>query len=201
MRTFHRLALAFVACLGSIAADPLSALPGLQNVNISEVSGSTTTNRPLTLFAMFRWTNLTAGTRDFTTSDGELYDLYFSNADGTPNYAGGEYVSITALYTGSGSGLNIDRVWLSFNNGQPNLYANIVSSFVPGISDYVSGSEAFAVDGLAGTPTKMGQTSGSQRMRVTVGFPAPTAVPEPATWTSAAIGLILFAVAQMRRRN
>lgn len=200
MRIFHRLAIGLAFTSACMTADTLSTMPGLQNVWVTEVSGGVSTDRPLTFFAMVRWTFLTPVLRDFTTSSGELYDVYFSDANGAANYSGGEYVSISALYTGPDAGLNIDRVWLRFNNGRPDLYANVVTSFNPGVANYVSNSENFAVDGVNGTYSEMGQSGGGQRLRITVGFPAPTPVPEPSAFAATTLGALSIAALAKGRR-
>jgi uncharacterized repeat protein (TIGR01451 family) len=116
---------------------------------------------------------LTPASRDFAGVPGqELYDVFYSDWDGTFNPTG-EFVTIEAVWpvaAPSGGGLNIARV--DFNGtGQ---YADSIASFVALGDNAMPNNVVFAVDGNLLTDTTMGNTSGqTQRLRVTVGFPCP----------------------------
>lgn len=109
-------------------------------------------------------------------SGAEVYDVFYSNWNGTPNL-NGEFVTIEAVWNvgaPSGGGLNIARV--DFNGtGQ---FANSVASFVALGNNAMPNDVGKAVDGLTSTDTTMGNTIGqAQRLRVTVGFPCRRVAP------------------------
>lgn len=135
---------------------------------------------------------LTMTNRDFGTSAGENYDIFFSDADGTFN-ALGEYISIEARWIGSGGpggGLNIDAVSLVFNGNTE--YASFVASFLPGSQGgHIVDSELKALGVEDNKATTMGFTTAEDRMRITLGFPTPSPTPEPGTW--ALMGAALLA--------
>jgi hypothetical protein len=111
---------------------------------------------------------LSDANRDFSFFSGENYDVFYSNADGTPNPLGA-FLTIEAVWPGPSGSMNINEVELQFGGAAPHSdFADFVSSFVYGSSPNV-GSEALAVDGDLGTFSRFGVTS-SLRMRLTVGF-------------------------------
>ncbi len=121
----------------------------------------------------------------------ESYDVFFSDWDGTRDYANGQFVTIEAVVPGhsppcclpSGGGLNIARVDLNFTtvSGRPTQYADFVASFVALGDNSMPGIVGYAVDSSTATDTTMGNTSAppsaAQRLRLTVGFPCQCAKP------------------------
>jgi hypothetical protein len=125
--------------------------------------------------------------RDFTgfaSADlTEAYDVFYSNADGTPN-RDGAYVTVEAVWERAlpaGGGLNIAEVQLDFANpATPPEYAYDVTSFVGLGDNFIPVSVANAVDGDLQTATTMGNTIGqSRRLRLTVAFASSVPPPPP----------------------
>ncbi len=115
---------------------------------------------------------------DFATG-AEFYDLYTSDANGTPNPKG-VYFTIDVYTPGGkpniGSGGNIDAVELRFQNGT-SMYANSVARVVNGTDlsgDYTT-THGYASRAL-GKPDSRGLTGitylGNQHASLTLGFPA-----------------------------
>lgn len=113
---------------------------------------------------------LSGSNNDFMGAEfDEYYDVFYSDADGTFN-PDGEYISVEAIWTGPGAGLNVSGIELGLSNGE-RILLNQVTSYV-GLGDtFLADRILNAVDGDFETFTRMGNTIGtSQRMRVTLGF-------------------------------
>lgn len=176
----------------TLSAAPIRTLPGLTGINFYEAtSGVTSVSYSPSATAMQSRLsgNLGIANNDFTGAANEFYDVFYSNADGSFNLDG-EYISIEAAYPGSSSGLNITEVELLF--GSTIVTANNVLSYAGFGSTFNPASVNNAIDGNYSTYTSMGSTTGDQRLRVTVGFPAQSPsneVPEPTSMALAALGL------------
>lgn len=191
--TKQKTLLLFLAAASlTLTAAPIRTLPGLTGINFLEgTSGVTTISYTLPSETLeYRWpTAPGSGSYDFIGAPNEFYDVFYSNADGSFNLDG-EYISIEATYTGSSSGLNIMEVELLF--GSTVVTANNVLSYAGFGATFNPASVGNAVDGNYSTGTSMGSTTGDQRLRVTVGFPAQnpsSEVPEPTSMALAALGL------------
>ena len=187
-----RLFLLLAAASLTLPAAPIRTLPGLTGINFLEgTSGVTTISYtvPSEALEYRRPTAPGSGNYDFIGATNEFYDVFYSNADGSFNLDG-EYISIEATYTGSSSGLNIMEVELLF--GSTVVTANNILSYAGFGATFNPASVGNAVDGNYATGTSMGSTTGDQRLRVTVGFPAqapPSEVPEPSSFVLGALGL------------
>ena len=166
-----------------LAQSPLRTIPGLTEIAVYE----STATRTRTAFAAAstelanRQTVLNNGSRDFSYANGENYDVFYSDANGTPNLSGA-FLTIEVTWTGpatDGSG-NVTGAELVIG-GQAYL-ANTVASFrlgsrcQPGACD--ANSVNLAVDGDLGFNTipRMGATNANDpadRIRLTLGFPRP----------------------------
>ena len=194
----------------SASAVPLRELPQLSSITFWERTASD----PNTGFFQYtfdtnssalleRLPTLSANQNDFEGVVGrELYDVFYSDADGTAD-ANGEYVTIEAVYDAAspaGGGLNISEVVFNFA-GAPARNADFLASF-HGLGDnYIAGSEEYAIDGNLQTHTTMGSNIGTNdRMRITVGLNAKDQpVPEPASMLL--LGLGLFGAGALRHRS
>ncbi len=187
-----RLFLLLAAASLTLPAAPIRTLPGLTGINFFEgTSGVTTISYAPSATAMQGRLSGSLGiaNNDFTGAGNEFYDVFYSNADGSFNLDG-DYISIEAAYAGSSSGLNIMEVELLF--GSTVVTANNVLSYAGFGATFNAASVGNAVDGNYSTGTSMGSTTGDQRLRVTVGFPAQSPsseVPEPSSMALAALGL------------
>ncbi len=196
MRFLLALGSCWLISSGTAPAASIALLPGLQSVDFIEGSGGASTfNFAFNSAALTQQLAgaLSSGNSDFNGLSNENYDVYYSDADGTLNPLGA-FISIQASFvSGSSSGLNIDSVRLNFLGGGTE-FASVVSSFVSGVN-YVPGSELNALGATNSSFTAMGRTTGTDRMRVTVGFPS--SVPEPSTW--ALMGSAMCALGLARR--
>jgi hypothetical protein len=200
----HLFLLAAVASM-TLSAAPIRTLSGLASVTFYEVTSGVT---PYSFGpATSVMTDQLAGTlssinSDFAGTPTELYDVFYSNSDGTVN-TNGEYITIEGIYSGSGGGLNIGEVQLVFNNGNPSLFANTVASFVPGATNYIPANLNNIIDGNISTSTAMGVNAVDTRMRVTVGFPdvQSNGVPEPSSFILGALGIAGMLGLKARRRR
>jgi hypothetical protein len=137
----------------------------------------------------------------------ECYDVFYSDKLGTFD-TNGAYLTIEAVWpryqgypnnhygtldTGVvGGGLNIAAVYLTFQDSSK-VYADITTSYVAFGDNKVEGSYGWATDASESTATTMGNTiqpGHPDRLRITVGFSSPTAVPGPATILLLAPGLL-----------
>jgi hypothetical protein len=152
---------------------PVRSVPGLSSITFVENTGVNTeyTFSPNDTALLTRLPNpLTA--EDFHGVQTELYDVFYSNCDGTLNNDGA-YVTIEAVFdqqAPSGGGLNISEVRL--NKGFQFEYGNVVSSAVYLGNNSIPGSAALTIDGNLATDCSMGNTvgEGNRRLRVTMGF-------------------------------
>jgi hypothetical protein len=118
---------------------------------------------------------------DFQGAPGELYDVFYSNANGTLNN-NGAYITIEAVsihHYPSGGALNISEVRL--NRGSQSEYGNIVSSYEYHGDNSIPDSHSWVVDGNVGTDCSMGSTTEPERLRVTVGFGSSSGGPPNST--------------------
>ncbi len=158
---------------------PVRLTPGLAKVRFHEVTGSVSAkdfaaNAPEILS---RLSSLTSSSNDFSGAPTELYDVFYSDWDGTPN-PNGRFLTVEAVYDQElprGGGLNIARVDLLDPNGSIIASANSVVSFAALGNNAIPQDVVKAVDGNLSTYTTMGNTvnQGSRRLRITLGFPCP----------------------------
>ncbi len=123
---------------------------------------------------------LTSSYFDFWGVPGsELYDVFYSNGDGTFNPAG-EYVTIEAQFLGQapyGGGMNICEMQLNFLGGLKD-YSHYVASFAALGDNAIPNTVANAIDGDLHTWTTLGNTYGqSERLRLTLGYVPPNTLP------------------------
>lgn len=175
-------------------------IPGLTNITFWEAtSGVTAYNfTPASAVMTTRLNgNLSTTNFDFQGLSNENYDVFYSNADGTFNLDG-EYITIEGTYvSSSSSGLNIAEVGLTINGLVQ--YATTVSSHVGGSVAFNPASVNNIIDGNLGTSTSMGRSAADERMRVTVGFDAPTnQTPEPSSFVLAGIGAVAILFGRKR---
>lgn len=163
---------------------PVRQIPGLSTITFWEstvaMAGLPTPHVALPTILGAKLTVLDSSSNDFQGVHGaELYDVFYSDWDGTFN-PNGEFVTIEAVWpvgAPAGGGLNIAKV--DFNG--TNQYANSVASFVALGSNALPLGVGTAVDGNLLTDTTMGSTSNqTERLRVTVGSPCPCA-PRPSS--------------------
>lgn len=183
--------LGLVLLLLFVTATPaaVQTYPGLIGIRIWETSGTTNPifylpNAPQVLAQLPGVLN--GGNRDFVGAPAEFYDVFYSDANGNPNPLG-DYFTTEARFNGQlGGGLNLAAVDLLLGNASNPMVcrADILSSWVGLGTNYLSGTEVFAVDPdlpIPATFTTMGNTAGTtQRLRVTVGWKK-VLVPEPAS--------------------
>jgi len=181
-------ALTGMTALGNVAqADPIRQIPDLVSVTFWEQTSppgpdpfTFGTNSPE--MTARRSDRLSATNRDFVGTPVELYDVFYSDGDGSFNLDG-EFISVEAVFPftlPAGGGLNLSEIQLNFSN-RPSEFGSFVASFVALGDNAIPGHVGRAVDGDLLTFTIMGNTQGQeQRLRVTVGFEPPVPVPEPA---------------------
>ncbi len=162
---------------------PIRDLPKLTSITFWESSSASPTS-PTFLVDAAQLTTKLSGTLSSANSDfagvpgSELYDVFYSDWDGTPN-PNGQFVTIEAVWpvgAPSGGGLNIGRV--DFNGTGKS--ASSVASFVALGNNALPAEvgKAVDVDPNVLTDTTMGNTIGqTQRLRITVGFPCPCVAP------------------------
>jgi hypothetical protein len=111
--------------------------------------------------------------RDFVGTSMEYYDVYRSDAEGNP-LERGPCVTVESRfeYSYGGGGLNLAEIVLH-RAGEARPTVNHVASYVALGPNQNLDSIPAAADGNMGTHTTMGSTTGSERLRVTVGFAVP----------------------------
>ncbi len=139
-----------------------------------------------------------AGTNDFHTDDGEFYDVYFSDAAGTPDAFG---CCVTLLCNQSeqlsnyDSGNNIDAVEVNFADGSRLGAASVGSvQLGQGIDDpvllYTTGQASSALGLHDGAWTSLGY--GTSRITLCFSARCPRPVSIQTSWTWAANSLVLY---------
>ena len=113
------------------------------------------------------------GDSDFTTNEGEYYDVYVSDADGTLNL-NGSFLTIDGFRDASNTnddvGHNIDSVALSLSNGIIG-YADIVTDFDLGVGLYGAWLDNDGYNERAlGSSDLQSTRLGDQNASITVGF-------------------------------
>ena len=196
----------------TVQAAPIRSLPGLAQVVIYEASGVFTPlfynignpigdavlnvklDDPLTLNPN--------GNNDYQSNASELYDFFFSDADGSFNIDGA-YLTITARFdtnpNAPDSGLNIDAVALIFDGPVTEWASSVLSYSALGLNPFPD-TRFNALGENDGVVTFLGDTTNldeTARLSLTLGFDssAPSAVPVPAAvWLfgTALIGLVGF---------
>ncbi len=161
---------------------PLRTAPGLVSITFWERSGGSGPDA-YTFAASSpqlaaRLSALSSSSYDFATIGNEVYDVFYSNADGTPTADGG-FLSVEAVFTGTdptNGGLNLAEVQLNFSDGTSQLAGGVASFVRQGVNSYPDRIPT-GVDGNFSTHTSMGNTtSGAARLRLTVSFHRPTAL-------------------------
>ena len=105
----------------------------------------------------FDWTFFPGGT--------EVYDLYISNSDGTPNMQG-MYLTIDCIFKSIGLANNIDAVSIDYSDGT-HQWATVVTAYILGDGQtYEAANPNAALGAPDNNPTYMGDQFSS----ITVGF-------------------------------
>lgn len=187
IRPIALLVLSSLLLVGSAAtAAPIRTLADLESVTIYEITFGTTPNTyaPNAAQLLNRLSDpLGAGNNDFTFVANEYYDVFYSDADGTPN-PDGAYLTIEGVWRSDGGpgGMNINEVELTFGGANPHTqFGDFVSDFEYGTGNVTAGSESTAVDHNLGTFPRFGNTSTTDlndRFSLTIGFDG-ISVPEP----------------------
>jgi hypothetical protein len=205
-----RLALLFALATAlrvSAASASVMSYPGLTLINITEVSGVPTPHLflPNSPQMTTQLAALNAINNDFQGVPTEVYDVFYSNANGTVNPSG-NYVTIEGRFAGTngGGGMNIAAVDLLIGPTLMPCRADILASFVGLGGNYIPGSEVLAVDPDSPSPTTfttMGNTAGTPaRMRLTVGW-TKINVPEPASGSLVAVSFAAMSAVLRRVRR
>ena len=161
---------------------PVRSLPGLASIDFYERTGGTeptkytfTVDGPeLTVRAA---DPLDSGTGDIEGVPGEeLYDVYYSNDDGSFNLDGA-YLTISGVFdraAPSGGGLNLAEIQLNTPGHAPE-FGTMLGSYVVLGDNFVEANVGLCIDGDLQTHTTMGNTVGAapgDRLRITLGFPS-----------------------------
>lgn len=168
----------------AFAQSPLRTLPGLTEVAVYEVTAGVTRNAfaPDALTLTMRHPVLNASSRDFSHAVGEYYDVFYSDANGTPD-SFGEFLTIEAVWTGSENDGSMNITGAELVVGSQRLLADSVRSYRLGSRCVPVGCNAdsrhLSVDGDLGFSTipRMGATQANEpadRIRLTLGFPRPS---------------------------
>lgn len=212
----RELSLAVLCLIGGVLfapqaaeAVPIRTLPGLVSVQLFETSGGNTLFNMLPNGSVITTRRadplaFAGGNFDYTFAGTELYDFFYSDADGTFN-VDGAFLTVTAVFNlTTDSALNISRARLLFN-GPVFEYASFVSSFVALGTMPLPGTVSNALGDTPATTTFLGDTAGQPdnvRLSLTLGFestrPA-SSIPEPGVLGLFAVGLLGLAIARRRR--
>jgi len=158
---------------------PVRTLPGLVSIDFWERSGGNEPTRyTFTVDGPELTTRLTDpltdANRDIAGVATELYDVYYSNADGTFNLDGA-YLTISGMFAyaaPAGGGLNLAEVQLNTPNVAPQ-FGTVIGSYVALGDNAAPADVDKCIDHDLQTNTTMGNTIGTNdRLRITLGFPS-----------------------------
>jgi hypothetical protein len=174
----------------AVSAAAFRDIENLESLTFWEITGGLTVAYTFGVDGtqlMNRLATLNSTSYDFYGVKGhELYDVFYSDADGTFNIDG-EYLTIEGVWDRqlpNGGGLNLAEMGLNFTSGTTE-YGSYVASYVGLGDNFLPLTIPNAVDGSLATATVMGNTVGqTERLRLTLGFisssgeePAPVPVP------------------------
>lgn len=159
---------------------PVRSLPGLASITFYERTGGTAPTEYTFAVDSHELTTRETDPLDATTADiqgipgDELYDVYYSDEDGTFNLDGA-YLTISGVFTRaapSGGGLNLAEMRLN-TPGHSSEFGTIVGSYQVLGNNAIEPDVTKCIDGDLQTSTTMGNTTGqSDRLRITLGFPS-----------------------------
>jgi hypothetical protein len=186
---------------GLAQATPIATLPGLVQVTVYERSlagGPTAFSfAPNSAPILQRLPVVDGVTNDFAGFTTEYYDLYYSDADGTPD-PDGMYLTVDGLFgLTSDAGYNIAEVVLDFGVGGTEFASeftrvNSLGSFA------LPATAGNAIDGDLDTHTFLGDsTDQDNRLSMTFGFAS--SVPEPSSVLLIGASLAWVAAGRHRR--
>jgi hypothetical protein len=198
--------IALAACVTALsyqspAGASVIGFPGLTAVRFWEFSGGPNihTFAPAGPVMTTQLGVLNVVNNDFTGAPAEVYDVFYSDANGNFNL-NGNFVTVEARFPGQGGGgLNIGAVDLLLGPAPFMVCrADILASWVGMGANYIAGSEVLAADAAPATFTTMGNTAGVPgRLRVTVGW---TKIPEPASAALMLFGVAAIGIVRRRKR-
>lgn len=177
-------AIVSVANIALPLTQPIRSLSNLQEVVFYEATMGTNTIEYATDapdLMTRRADPLGDGNADFTFYEGEYYDVFYSDANGSPD-VDGSYLTVEGVWRYDGwhlGGMNIAEVELRFEDKSVDLGDFVTNAVFGSVCDpsynlnCVAGSELAAADNNKQTIPRFGQTSLTnlnERFRLTIGF-------------------------------